>query len=269
MYKNVAAFLIAVVAFNSYSFFYEVSISYRIIGHGVFMPLLSIFYGNSRNWQFGLIDKLVFLCCLFGGMCDAVIFFDLNERGEFVQLVFNFIVQFILITIFRKEGAYVFNVEKSNFLKVLIPCLITFFFFGFVLMRILPIMIYFLATFYAAEITILVVLGYYRPVKNRNFWIVAFGVSIIMLRDILYSYFFYVYKGTHPLLYVPLYLSNAIGYFLIIYGVALNQNSKKTDYEKISIKAILKSFKGVFISETPKVKRRIYETLSVIGTKYV
>ncbi len=270
MIRAVVISLFIVVAFNSYSFVYDVPILYKIIGHGLFMPSLAIFYGVCRKWQFGLIDKLIFLCCLIGGICDVVIFFDLNEKGEFLQIVFNFFVHLVFIIIFRIEGAYVFNIAKTNILKVLVPALITFFFFGYVLMTALPNLIYFVAILYAVEITILVVLGYYRPVKDKNYWVVASGVTIIMLRDILYCYFFYIYKGTHPLLYVPLYWTNAIGYFLIIYGIARNQNFININYEKISLKAIISAFKNVFhVYKKGQIKSQVYETLFMPHRKYI
>ncbi|GGD48719.1 hypothetical protein GCM10011514_11030 [Emticicia aquatilis] len=99
---------------------------------------------------------------------------------------------------------------------------------------------------YAVEVTILAILGYFRPVPRKSYWFVAIGVSVLILKDILYSYYFYVFKGNQHSLYIPLYWSNAIGYFLVIYGIAINQNANNGKYEKISIKAIVEASKNVF-----------------------
>ncbi len=249
MFRLAFVSLILIILFNSYSFLNESSIFFRIIGHGLFMPMLAVIYGIKRGWKLGLTDLLMFLACLIGSLCDVVIFLDLSVKGEFLQITTAFFVHLILIIIFRKEGAYVFNINNKHFLKILIPALCSFLFFGFVLLDILPNLLYFVAIIYAVQITILAVLGYYRPTSAPNYFLVALGVSFIMLKDILYSYFFYIYQGTNHLLYVPLYLSNALGYFLIVYGIALNQNDNKQTFVKISKKIIFNNI-SVFLRIT-------------------
>jgi hypothetical protein len=258
MLKFTSVFLAIIVLFNSCIFITENPIYMKIIGHGLFMPFVGIIYGMRRNWQFGYIDQLIYLTCLLGGVCDIVIFFDLNEKGEFLQIVTNFFVHFIFIIIFRKEGAFVFNIGNTNSLKILLPAFISFFFFGFVLLNILPNLIFFVAILYTVQIAILVVLGFYRPASSKSYWLVAIGLTVIMLRDILYSYFFYVYHGSYHLLYIPLYLTNAIGYYLIINGITINQNEKKQVYEKISKKVIVNSINSVF---KKKVKSNVFESI--------
>ncbi len=232
----------------------------KIIGHGLFMPFVGIMYGMKRNWQFGHIDQLIYLSCLLGGICDIVIFFDLNEKGEFLQIVSNFFVHSIFVVIFRKEGAFVFNIGNTNIWKIVLPALISFFFFGFVLLNTLPNLIFFVAILYAVQIVILAVLGFYRPTSSKSYWLVAIGIIVIMLRDILYSYFFYVYHTSQHLLYIPLYLSNAIGYLLIVHGIAINQNEKRQIYKKISKKAIADSINSVF---GKKVKPNLFESIFI------
>lgn len=258
MFKFSHVVLLLLVIYNSYTFIYEPSETYRILGHMLLMPMMGLVYGILRCWQFGKIDQMIFFVCVIGCFGDGIIFFDLNEKGQFLQLVSAFFVHLIFIVIFRNEGAYVFNIAKTNILKVVIPALIVFFFFGFVLLPVLPNVLYFMAIVYAIEVAILAVMGYFRPVPNRKYWFVAIGVTLIILKDILYSYFFYVYKSSQHALYVPFYIFNALAYFLIIYGIALSQNGKKQVHEKISIKLILNSLNFVF---KKKIKSNSFESI--------
>ncbi len=270
MFKLAFGLLIILVSINSLSFIDDSTIFFKILGHGLLMPICGLIYGIIRKWQFGQIDKLIMLACLVGSICDVVIFFDLNEKGEFLQITTAFFLHLIFIIVFRKEGAFVFNIGKTNILKVIIPAMLIFFFFGFVLLTVLPSLLYFIAILYAVEVTILAILGYFRPVSNRKYWFVAIGVSALILKDFLYSYFFYIYKGSQHLLYIPLYWTNAIGYFLIIYGIALNQNSININYEKVSIKVLIDTLKNILhVYKKKEIKSRIYETLFLIDKMYV
>lgn len=258
MLKFLYIVLLLLVIFNSNSFVYEPSEIYKILGHMLFMPMVGLIYGILRGWQFGKIDQRVFLACVIGCIGDGIIFFGLKEKGEFLQLVSTFFVHFIFIIIFRSEGAYVFNIAKINILKVLAPALIVFFFFGFVLLPVLPNVLYFMVIFYAIEVAILLVIGYFRPVSDKKYWLVAIGVTLILLKDILYSYFFFVFKSNQHLLYIPFYIFNALAYFLIIYGIALNQNVKQQVYEKISVRLIISSINSVF---KKNIKSNIFESV--------
>lgn len=256
MIKIAITFLILLITFNSYSFVEEVPLYIKIIGHSLFMPFLGVIYGIKRKWQFGQVDQLILFVCMIGCIGDIIIFFDLQEKGKFLQIVAAFFAHLVIIIIFKREGAYVFTSNSNiNILKVIIPVSISFFFFGFVLLNLLPNILYFGAIIYSVQVTILAILGYFRPTKNTSYWIVAVGVSVIIIKDILYSYYFYVYKGAFHTLYIPLYWSNAIGYFLIIYGIGINQNDEKTDYAKISYKLLLSTFLSLFQKkEIRKVK---------------
>lgn len=258
MLKFLYTITLLLVIFNSISFLYEPSEIYKILGHMLFFPTTGLVYGFLRDWQFGKIDQRIFLICLIGCFGDGIIFFVLNEKGEFLQLASTFFVHFIFINVFRNEGAYVFNIARINILKVLIPALIVFFFFGFVLLPLLPNVLYFMVIFYAIEVAILVVIGYFRPVSEKKYWLVAVGVTLILLKDILYSYFFFVFKSNLHLLYIPFYIFNALAYFLIIYGIALNQNANREVFEKISIKLIISSVHSVF---KKKLKSNIFESV--------
>lgn len=258
MLKFLYIISLLLVIFNSISFLYEPSEIYKILGHMLFFPTIGLVYGFLRDWQFGKIDQRIFLVCLIGCIGDGIIFFVLNEKGEFLQLVSAFFVHFIFINIFRNEGAYVFNIAKINILKVLVPALIVFFFFGFVLLPVLPNVLYFMVIFYAIEVAILVVIGYFRPVSENEYWLVAVGVTLLLLKDILYSYFFFVFKSNQHLLYIPFYIFNASAYFLIIYGIAINQNTNKEVHEKISIKLIINIIHSLF---KKKIKSNIFDSI--------
>lgn len=260
MFKFSHVVLLLLVIYNSYTFIYEPSEIYKILGHMLLMPMMGLVYGILRGWQFGKVDQMILLACVIGCFGDGIIFFDLNEKGQFLQLVSAFFVHLIFIVIFRSEGAYVFNIAKTNILKVVIPALIVFFFFGLVLLPVLPNVLYFMAILYAIEVAILAVIGYFRPASNRKYWFVAIGVTLIILKDILYSYFFYVYKSSQHSLYIPFYVFNALAYFLIIYGIALSQNEKQQVYGKISIKLILISLSLMF---KKKIKSDSFDSIFI------
>lgn len=261
MFRLAITFLILLIAFNSYSFVGEMPLYVKIVGHALFMPFLGLIYAINRNWQFGQVDQLIFWLCIVGCIGDTILFFDLNTRGEFLQIVATFFVHLIFIVIFKKEGTIVFGIENSlNILKVIIPASISFFFFGFVLLNVLPNVVYFGAIIYAVQVTILAILGYFRPTTKRNYWTVAIGVTVIIFKDVLYSYYFYVFQGSQHLLYIPMYWSNAIGYFLIIYGISIHQNEEKINYEKISTKLVIAIITDFFQKkEIRKVKFNIYD----------
>lgn len=239
MSKIILILLILLVLLNSFSFTIVENPVVRLLGHGSFFLTVYLLFASLRKWSFMAVDFRMLLACLIGSIGDIVLFLDLGVAGEFLQLCATFFVHLIFIITFQKEGAHIFKINNTNILKIAIPSIIIFFFFGFVLLNTLPNILFFLVIFYSVELTIMIVLGYYRPTKSLSYWSVSIGVTLILLRDLIYSFFFFIYHREHPLLYIPLYICNALGYILIFYGIALNERNsehRKKILENFSLK---------------------------------
>ncbi|MDZ7936449.1 MAG: hypothetical protein U5M51_16120 [Emticicia sp.] len=101
----------------------------------------------------------------------------------------------MLIIIFRKEGTRIYSEQAKDLPKLLFPIFIIFSFFGVVLIPILPNIIYFLSIAYAIQEMILVIHGLFRKAKGKSYVWVAAGVCLIIIKDVVYSYNFFVYQN--------------------------------------------------------------------------
>lgn len=228
------------------------------IGHIFILPMIGIWYGFKRHWQITAIDIAVYTTYLVGSFSDSFILFG-GQIGETLQISMTLLMHMILIIIFRQEGTRIYSEKLKDLPKILVPVSIIFIFFGTVLIPILPDIHYFLLIFYAIQEMILISHGLFRQVKGKSYWWVAVGVSLILVKDMLYCYNFFVYQNKILFLYIIQYTLSATVYFMIAVGLAYNNQNRKQEksikqYIQNSIKLLLNNHRITQFSEFLKLR---------------
>jgi hypothetical protein len=232
------------------------------LGHIFILPMIGIWYGFKRNWATTSIDIATYATYLVGSFSDSVILLG-EETGEMLQIIMTLIMHMILIIVFRKEGTRIYADKLKDLPKLVIPVSIIFVFFGTVLIPILPNIIYFIAILYAISEMLLVAHGLFRQVKGKSYIWVATGVILIMLKDVLYCYNFFIYQNKILPLYIIQHSLSGIVYFMIAIGIAINQNKNRVvgntsiwNFIKNSFKFLFK-FNNILHIKIIKVRRTI------------
>jgi hypothetical protein len=203
------------------------------LGHIIILPLIGIWYGFKRQWQTNPIDKAMYAAYFIGSFSDSFALIG-GQIGETLVISMTITMHMFFIYIFRKEGTRIYSDKQKDLPKILIPITIIFIFFGTVLIPILPEVIYFLTILYCVQLMILVSHGLFRQVKGRSYVWVAVGVVLMMVKDILYSYNFFVYQNSILPLYIIQYSLSSIVYFILAIGIRINQiNEDKTASESV------------------------------------
>lgn len=216
-----------------------------LVGHIFILPMIGIWYGFKRNWAKTSIDIATYVTYLVGSFSDSVILLA-KETGEMLQVIMTLIMHMILIIIFRKEGTRIYADRLKDLPKLVIPVSIIFIFFGTVLIPILPNAIYFIAILYAILEMLLVAHGLFRSVSGKSYLWIALGVILIMVKDILYCYNFFIYQNKIIPLYIIQHSLSGIVYFMMAIGIAINQNKNKIE-DNSSIWTFMKTrFKLLF-----------------------
>jgi hypothetical protein len=197
------------------------------LGHIFSLPLVGIWYGIKRNWSTESTDYFVYFAFLLGSLADSVIIIDWGQKGEFLSISISLIMNLLLIMIFRKEGTRIYSENLQDLPKVLIPVLIIFLFFGYILMPSVPSSIYVVSIFYAILEVLLVIHGFFRTVRGRSYQWVISGIFLVVLKDAIYSFHFFIFNGTKTYLYAIQYPLNILSYFMVAIGIAINQENLK------------------------------------------
>ena len=258
MQRVITILLVVLVIFNIFFFLIE-SHTALLIGATLLMPLMGLYYGFARQWASTGIDKLMYFACFLGAFTDLSIYLNYHNNGELTQITLTCVVHFIYIVIFQKEGTRVYNLQLKNSLKLVLPAVFVFFFFGFVLLKVIPDTVFLVTIIYAFELFVLLALGYFRPVNKKSYWVGVLGVTIILIKDILYSEFYFI--NQNKLVHSLMDLTNAIAYYSITLAVALNQNDK----------SVVPNYPG-FISKFLKFIKRTHiariVSLKIINIRY-
>lgn len=196
-----------------------------LLGHILLLPIVGVWYGIKRRWSINSIDKIVYVAFLLGSVSDAVILLEWHQISEFIQISISFLMNLLLLIVFRKEGTRIYSNKITDSPKIILPAAIIFLFFGYFLIPSLPNSIYFVTILYAILELLLVAHGFFRIAKGKSYLYVALGVSFVILKDVIYSLHFFVYNNTKPFLYAVQYPLNILAYFMIAVGIAYNQNS--------------------------------------------
>lgn len=202
---------------------YQILIS---IGHILLLPLVGLWYAIKRNWAVTSIDKTVYLAFALGSFSDSVILIDWGKTGEFLSISISLMMNLLIIIIFRKEGTRIYSDKLTDFPKIAIPGLIIFLFFGYVLMPSVPSSIYLVSVLYAILEVLLVSHGFFRIAKGKSYIWVIFGVIMVLFKDAIYSFHFFIFNNTKTYLYAIQYPSNIFAYYMIAVGIAINQNKR-------------------------------------------
>lgn len=197
------------------------------VGHVLLLPLVGLWYAIKRNWSWKSIDKTMYLAFILGSFADSVILIDWGPTGEFLSISISLMMNLLIIIAFRKEGTRIYSDKMQDVPKIAVPVLIIFLFFGYVLMPSVPNSIYLVSILYAILEVLLVSHGFFRIAKGKSYLWVIFGVSLVLFKDAIYSFHFFIFNNTKIYLYAIQYPLNIFAYFMIAVGVALNQKNKE------------------------------------------
>lgn len=238
-------------------------------GHLFLMPLIGFWYGIKRNWQFGPIDRLMYLAYFIGSFADSLILIDWGTLSEFLQINTTLVMHFVFILVFRNEGTLVYTNRFKEVPKILLPALIVVLAFGSFVGPLVTDSLYFILIFYSVLEIILMSHGYFRPFKGKSYFWVAMGVTLIFLKDVIYCVHFFLLENSHPMLYMLQLSMSTFAYFMVAIGVSIAQNSNNENrYEKISLKGIKDSLTGIFKSKQKNnTQTSIYEYTSRHSSK--
>ncbi len=192
------------------------------LGHIFILPMVGIWYGFKRRWQANPIDIAMYAAYFIGSFSDSFVLIG-GQIGEALQIVMTIAMHALFIFIFRREGTRIYSGSQKDLPKLVIPITIIFVFFGVVLIPILPEVVYFLTIFYSIQLMILISHGLFRRVKGKSYYWVATGVLLMIVKDILYSYNFFVFQNSILPLYIIQYTLSSIVYFILAIGIAFNQ----------------------------------------------
>lgn len=216
------------------------------IGHILLLPSVGLWYAIKRNWSWKSIDKTMYLAFALGSFADSVILIDWGRTGEFLSISIASMMHLLIIIVFRKEGTRIYSDKMQDVPKIAIPFLFIFFFFGYVLIPSVPDSIYLVSMMYALLEVLLVSHGFFRIATGKSYLWVIFGVIMVLFKDAIYSFHFFIYNNTKIYLYAIQYPANILAYYMIAIGVAINQNNRKA-VSKLSIWIYIKnSFKLLF-----------------------
>ena len=196
------------------------------LGHVFLLPLVGFWYGVKRKWALNPIDKIIYWVFALGSFADSVILIDWGQTGEFLSISISLVMNLLIIMIFRKEGTRIYSDKMQDLPKIAIPFLIIFLFFGYVLMPSVPNSIYLVSILYALIEVLLVTHGFFRIAKGKSYIWVVLGVSLVLFKDAIFSFHFFIYFNTKLYLYAIQYPLNIFAYYMIAIGVALNHNNK-------------------------------------------
>ena len=227
--RLIALIIIFLIGSTAFGLFNDISI-FVFLGHIFILPMVGLWYGFKRKWQTTSIDLAVYLAFFVGSFSDSIILIG-GQIGEGLQIIITIIMHTILIVIFRKEGTRIYSDKLQDLPKLLIPMTIIFVFFGVFMIPILPNTIYFIAIFYAIQEMILVSHGLFRKTKGKSYMWVSVGVCLIMVKDILYCYNFFIFNNEFLILYIIQYSLSVLVYYLIAVGIAQNQDKMGTKVE--------------------------------------
>jgi hypothetical protein len=158
---------------------------------GLFVPLLSLYYFWNRKSRKLDADNMIFLA-LFILYISDLLELDLIRNFEFkdrVQIALQLIVQFLFLTVFRKEGAILVQESRVDILKIFVPAMTVFLIFGCFVFEESKILNYILLVIYAIQVVILLILSMYRPINNYSFYFGVFGMGLLFLYGIFYFLF--------------------------------------------------------------------------------
>jgi hypothetical protein len=223
--KLITILIFTLMGFTIYGILYEQKMLLSF-GHIFLLPLVGFWYGIKRNWSLKPIDKIMYVAFALGSFADSVILIDWGQTGEFLSISISLLMNLLILIVFRKEGTRIYSDKMQDVPKIAIPVIIIFLFFGYVLMPSVPNSIYLVSILYAILEVLLATHGFFRIAKGNSYLWVIFGVSLVLFKDAIYSFHFFIYNNTKLFLYAIQYPLNIFAYFMIAVGVALNQDNK-------------------------------------------
>lgn len=158
---------------------------------GLFIPFLMAYYvwkKKNRNLEpeYAVMGGLILL--FISDILELSYFLDFIYKDK-VQIVIHLLVQFLFLTVFRKEGAILVQESKVDVLKIFTPALIVFVMFGYFVFEENEILNYFLMIVFTIQLTIFLILTMFRPVNNYSYYFGVAGVSFLLIYGLFYFLF--------------------------------------------------------------------------------
>jgi hypothetical protein len=156
--------------------------------------LIGVYYLSMRLLQKKVIKLFVILGTLFfyiTDLNDLLIFSFENQKT--LQIIFAFLAQLMFIISFRLEGAMLVQNNFLDNIKTFLPPVLIFICFGILFLDQNDILYYILFLFSALQSMVLITLALFRPVKNYSFYFGTFGVSLLLISNILYLIYYFNY----------------------------------------------------------------------------
>lgn len=158
---------------------------------GLFIPFLLIYYvWNKKNENLSTeYAVLAGLVLLFLSDILEMSYFKGFVYTDKIQIILHLLVQFLFLTVFRKEGAILVQESKVDVLKIFIPALIVFLMFGYFVFEENEVLNYFLLIVFAIQLAIFLILTMFRPVNNYSFYFGVMGVCFLLMYGLFYFLF--------------------------------------------------------------------------------
>lgn len=158
---------------------------------GLFIPFLSIYYFWNKKAKKLQPDKAILLALIILFVSDLLelsVFQDFEIKDK-IQIALHLVIQFLFLSVFRKEGAILVQESKIDIFKIFVPAIIVFLLFGYFVFEESKVLNYILLIIYAIQVVILLILSMYRPINNHSFYFGVFGMSLLFLYGLFYFLF--------------------------------------------------------------------------------
>ena len=151
---------------------------------------------------------------------DLLPFMVPTTFGLNLHIITGILFNIFLIYVIRTEDVRLYRGRDNRLgLKVLLPFIIVFLFFGKVVMPIVPETTLIFSSFYAFLEVLLMAHCFARKSSKISYLLSGFGSSLLLLKDFLYVFHYFVFEGAFPNLYILIFPLSSIAYFLIIAGI--------------------------------------------------
>lgn len=216
IYLSLIVFTIMMVAFGN-----EIGC---VVGSSSFLLSLCIHYYMINRNATGPFKKTIPAVFIISILKDFLLFCDFGNIGITVQILLGIIVNCLFINIFKTEKACLSFFSIQDLLKIWIPAVSIFLFFGFFILRNVVKQLFIQSMLHAMVLLPFITLAFFRPFPDSKNKLVSLGAILKMAAISLYSIYFLV--STKPILIYLYLIIYPISQYLIINGLLLSHNEQ-------------------------------------------
>lgn len=216
IYLSLIAFTMMMVVFGN-----EIG---SVVGSSSFLLSLCIHYYMINRNVTGPFKKIMPAVFIISILKDFLLFCNCGNIGITVQILLGIIVNCLFINIFKIEKASLSFFSIQDLLKIWIPAVSIFLFFGFFILRNVIEQLFIPSIVHIMVLLPFITLALFRPFSDSKNQLVSLGAILKMVATFLYSIYFLV--NTKPIL-IHLYLVvYPISQYLVINGLLLSHNEQ-------------------------------------------